>query len=203
MARAMRFARPVDLARRLRMLGTVTDEHIEVAMEHGLTDDAPARSLDVLDKAMRRVRYGQDQLIELLHVAQDLYGYLPDVALAHLARELRLPRSHVLGVATFYHLFSFDESGEHTCTVCTGTACFVKGADAIVSGVGEAYHVAAGTTSEDGQLTLTTARCLGSCGLAPVAVVDGTLAGHQTEASVIARLAAVVNHARAEVGAAR
>lgn len=134
----------------------------------------------IIDKSLTRGRYAQDHLIEVLHVAQDVFGYLSHDVLHYLARELRLPPSMVFGVATFYHLFSFDPPGAHTCTVCTGTACFVKGADGIVARLQETYAVAAGATTEDGDLTLFTARCLGSCGMAPVVVVDGEVRGHQT-----------------------
>jgi bidirectional [NiFe] hydrogenase diaphorase subunit len=131
----------------------------------------------LVDKHLKRVRYEQDQLIEALHVAQDVFGYLDDDILHYVARALLLPPSRVYGVATFYQLFTFEAPGDHTCTVCTGTACFVKGADEIVQSVGDAYDLAAGSTSEDGRLTLKTARCLGSCGLAAVVVLDGVVRG--------------------------
>jgi hypothetical protein len=83
----------------------------------------------MLDKALKRTRYSQDQLIEILHVAQELFGYLSEDVLIYVGRALRLPLSRVFGVATFYHLFTFEEPGDHSATVCTGTACFVKGAD--------------------------------------------------------------------------
>ncbi len=135
--------------------------------------------LAVVDRYLKRVRNEQDQLIETLHVAQEVYGYLPDEVLRHVAEALRLPPSMVYGVATFYHLFSFDPPGEHTCTICTGTACFVKGADAIVTAVTQELGLEPGQTADDGSFTLRTARCLGSCGLAPVLVVDGEVLSHQ------------------------
>ncbi len=140
----------------------------------------------LVDKHLKRVRYEQDQLIETLHVAQDVFGYLSDDVLIYVARALMLPPSMVYGVATFYQLFTFEAPGDHACTVCTGTACYVKGADDIVQSMGEAHDVAAGATSEDGRLTLKTARCLGSCGLAPVVVLDGTVHGHLDAAEVLA-----------------
>jgi bidirectional [NiFe] hydrogenase diaphorase subunit len=139
----------------------------------------------IIDKALTRGRYAQDHLIEVLHVAQDVFGYLSDDVLHYLARELRLPPSMVFGVATFYHLFSFDPPGAHTCTVCTGTACFVRGADQIVEALQRAYSVPTGATTADGSFTLSTARCLGSCGMAPVIVIDGEVRGHQTPASTL------------------
>ena len=139
----------------------------------------------VIDKRMKRVRFEQDQLIEILHSAQDVFGYLSEDVLLYVARALRLPPSQVYGVATFYHLFELTSPGDHSCTVCTGTACFVKGADEIVRRVGQHYDVAAGGTSDDRRMTLRTARCLGSCGLAPVVVLDGEVLGKEQPLSLI------------------
>lgn len=146
----------------------------------------------LVDKHLTRVRYAQDQLIETLHIAQGVFGFLDFDVLTYIASALRLPQSQVLGVATFYHLFTFDQPGDHTCTVCTGTACFVKGADSIVEVVAERFDVAAGETSEDGTLTLKTARCLGSCGLAPIVLVDGEVRGNESADGVVEELTALL-----------
>lgn len=146
----------------------------------------------IVDKHLKRVRYAQDQLIETLHVAQDVFGFLDEDVLMYVARALRIPPSRVYGVATFYSLFTFEPPGEHACTVCTGTACFVKGADDIVRSVSEAHGVPAGATSDDGVLTLKTARCLGSCGLAPVVVLDGEVHGRLDAAGVLELVEAAV-----------
>lgn len=146
----------------------------------------------IVDKHLKRVRYEQDQLIETLHVAQDVFGHLSEDVLLYVARALKLPPSMVYGVATFYQLFSFEAPGDHACTVCTGTACFVKGADDIVRAVGDAYDLATGTTSADGRLTLKTARCLGSCGLAPVVVFDGAVHGHVGAVDTLALVGAAL-----------
>jgi bidirectional [NiFe] hydrogenase diaphorase subunit len=173
-------------------------------MARSVQERAPAPEVldargEMLDKSIRRARYAQDELIELLHVAQDIYGFLSEEVLEHLARELKLPPSLVYGVATFYHLFTFERPGRHACTVCTGTACFVKDADGIVAAVRDRYEVLPGSTSDDGSLSLTTARCLGSCGLAPVVVVDGTVLAHQTPATALAQLGRAMEQ-EAEVG---
>ena len=147
---------------------------------------------ELVDKHLKRGRYAQDQLIETLHVAQDVFGFLSEDVLIYVARALRLPPSMVYGVATFYQLFSFDPPGDHSCTVCTGTACFVKGADDIVQSVATEFGVPAGQTAEDGSLTLKTARCLGSCGLAPVVVFDGDVLGHQSSESTLELVGAAV-----------
>jgi bidirectional [NiFe] hydrogenase diaphorase subunit len=154
----------------------------------------------LLDGSIRRARHAQDELIELLHVAQAIFGYLSEDVLRYLAHELRLPASRVFGVASFYHLFTFKAPGRHTCTVCTGTACFVKGADAIVAALEAAHAVLQGETTEDGRLTLSTGRCLGSCGLAPVMVLDGEVYGKQTTAVALAHVdAALAREAEEEV----
>lgn len=146
----------------------------------------------VLDKALKRTRYSQDQLIEILHVAQDVFGYLSEDVLFYVGRELKLPLSHVFGVATFYHLFTFEAPGDHSATVCTGTACFVKGADDVVQGLVRRFGVAPGETTEDGQFTLKTARCLGSCGMAPVVVFDGEVRGYLTDEAAVAEVAQIL-----------
>jgi bidirectional [NiFe] hydrogenase diaphorase subunit len=146
----------------------------------------------VIDKHLRKVRFSQDQLIETLHIAQDVFGYLDESILTYVSRAFRLPPSRVFGVATFYELFTFDPPGDHTCTVCTGTACFVKGADAIVGAVSQAYDVASGATTDDGAVTLKTARCLGSCGLAPVVLLDGEVIGKEGPDQIISRLGELV-----------
>lgn len=139
-----------------------------------------------VDAYIRRVHGEQDQLIQVLHVAQDVFGCLSPEILLHVARGLRLPPSAVLGVATFYHLFRFDPPGDHVATVCTGTACFVKGSDAIVFALGTAFGVAPGETTADRTFTLGTARCIGSCGQAPVCIVDGAVHGHQDPPTAVA-----------------
>jgi bidirectional [NiFe] hydrogenase diaphorase subunit len=139
----------------------------------------------LIDTALKRARFAQDHLIEILHVAQEVFGYLSEDVLVYVARALHLPASQVYGVATFYHLFTFAPAGEHTCTICTGTACYVQGSDTIVAAVQARYGVAIGQTTQDGALTLSTARCLGSCGLAPVVVLDGEVRGHLSAEAVL------------------
>lgn len=133
----------------------------------------------MLDACMKRHRFAPDSLIEVLHTAQELFGYLRSDLLHYIAHGLKLPPSHVYGVATFYHLFSFAPKGKHTCVVCTGTTCYVKGADALLEAIEERLGIVAGKTTPDGEVSLATARCLGTCGLAPVVVYDGAPAGNQ------------------------
>jgi bidirectional [NiFe] hydrogenase diaphorase subunit len=139
----------------------------------------------VLDVTMKRNQYSQDALIEILHKAQEAFGYLEEDVLLYIARGLKLPLSRVYGVATFYHLFSLKPSGEHTCVICLGTACYVKGANTLLEALNKEISLQPGQTSPDDRVSLVTARCIGACGLAPAAVFDGTVCGKQTPESVL------------------
>src|SRR5262245_14287077 len=131
----------------------------------------------MLDASMKRHRFAQDALIEVLHTAQELFGFLQPDILYYVAHHLKLPPSRVYGVATFYHFFSFTPKGEHTCVVCLGTACYVKGAAHVLAALEKRFGLHAGETGKDGKVSLLTARCLGACGLAPAVVFDGATAG--------------------------
>lgn len=147
-----------------------------------------------LDAAMKRHRYRPDALIEVLHTAQELFGYLEPDLLRYVARGLRLPPSRVHGVATFYHLFTFTPKGEHTCTICTGTACYVKGADALLGVVEHLTGTQPGKTTPDGRISLETARCLGACGLAPIVVFDGKVVGQISAEQLAERVKGWLDH---------
>lgn len=134
----------------------------------------------MLDATMKRHQHQQDALIEILHKAQELFGYLEQDLLLYIAHSLKLPPSRVYGVATFYHLFSLAPKGRHSCVVCTGTACYVKGAAGLMAAVEQSAHIHAGETTPDNQLSFSIARCLGACGIAPAVVFDGTVCGNQT-----------------------
>ena len=139
----------------------------------------------VLDITMKRNQYSQDALIEILHKAQEAFGFLEEDVLLYVARALKLPLSRVYGVATFYHLFSLKPSGAHTCVICLGTACYVKGANALLDTLKAEIDVKPWETTVDGQISLVTARCIGACGIAPAAVFDGKVLGKQTGESVM------------------
>ncbi len=136
---------------------------------------------------MARHRYSGDALIEVLHTAQELYGFLAPSLLKTVARKLRLPPSRVLGVATFYHFFSLKPKGEHTFVVCLGTACYVAGAPNVLAAL-EKRCARAGTTSPDGKVSVDGARCIGSCGLAPAVIYDGRILARVTPATVSSEL---------------
>ena len=144
---------------------------------------------EALDAAMRSHQLRGDALLEVLHAAQESYGWLPPEVLAHVARTLRLPPSRVQGVASFYHLFRLAPPARHVCTICTGTACHVRRARAIVAAVERATGLAPGAAAPDGSLEVGRVRCVGACGVAPVVLFDGAVAGRQEADGVVARLA--------------
>lgn len=146
----------------------------------------------LVDRTLKRFRYEQDALIEVLHTAQEAFGFLDEDLLIYVARQLKLPPSWVYGVATFYHFFSLKPQGEHACIICMGTACYVKRAAEIVSDIKAEFGIDPGQTTPDNQLSLSTARCLGSCGLAPILVIDNEVLGRETSESTLARLRELV-----------
>lgn len=153
------------------------------AGEHPSGDERYA----ALDRTMKSFDYRKDALLEVLNAAQEAFGYLSEELLIYVSNQLQVPMARVYGVSTFYHMFTFSPLGEHNAIICTGTACHVKGSDRIVSALSSAFGVAQGSTTEDGLFSLTTARCLGSCGLAPVVVLDGEVLGKETPESMTRR----------------
>ena len=143
---------------------------------------------------MKRHQNKADALIEVLHKAQELFGFLDSDLLLFIAYSLKLPPSRVYGVATFYHFFTLKPQGRHTCVVCLGTACYVKGADRIMAAVQDCAKVKAGETTPDNELSLLTARCIGACGIAPAVVYDGQVAAKQTPESALAHLKEWTTH---------
>jgi bidirectional [NiFe] hydrogenase diaphorase subunit len=148
----------------------------------------------LLDAAMKRHQFQADALLEVLHTAQELFGFLQTDLLMYIARSLKLPPSRVYGVATFYHFFSFTPKGEHSCHVCMGTACYVKGAASIQIALEEELGIKAGETRDDGMASLSIARCLGACGLAPAVVFDGAVVGKLTADSAVQHVRGWVAH---------
>jgi bidirectional [NiFe] hydrogenase diaphorase subunit len=142
----------------------------------------------IVDAAMRRNGYEPNALIETLHAVQEAFGYLDSDALRYVAASLHAAPSRVYSVATFYSFFTLKPQGAHACVVCSGTACYIKGAKNLLAAFDEALHVKPGQTTEDGRVSLLTARCLGSCGLAPCAVFDGEVIGTLTPETLVERL---------------
>ena len=127
-------------------------------------------------------------LIPILQAAQAIYGYLPPEVLQAIADRLNLSMGKIYGVATFYSQFYLERRGRHILRVCDGTACHVKGAPTLLTAVEESYGIAPDQTTEDGQLTMEIVYCMGSCALAPVAVVDGLVVGRVKRETLLRQL---------------
>ena len=138
------------------------------------------RRWKIVDATMRRVGRNPRGLIETLHTVQEAFGYLDQPALRYVAVSLRVPLSRAYGVATFYHFFTLKPAGKHSCVICQGTACYIKGAPQLVDTVKHELDVLPGETTQDGNVSVLSARCLGSCGLAPAVVFDNVVAGKVT-----------------------
>jgi bidirectional [NiFe] hydrogenase diaphorase subunit len=126
----------------------------------------------VVEATVRHNGNRQDALIETLHAVQESFGFLDEDALRCVSAVLRVPLSPTYGVATFYYFFRLNPGGKHTCVVCTGMACYIKGASRLLESIQLAYGVKPGETTADGRVSLLTARCLGACGLAAAVVYD-------------------------------
>lgn len=144
----------------------------------------PDKRLRMVDRSMRLHGYASHALIETLHTVQETFGYLEPGLMKDVATHLKVPLSRVYAVATFYHFFSLKPHGEHTCVLCKGTACYIGGTAEILRKVEAMLEIRPGETTPDGKISLMTARCIGSCGLAPAGVFDGTIAGNLSTATV-------------------
>jgi bidirectional [NiFe] hydrogenase diaphorase subunit len=175
------------------MIATLSNKkanRLATILQHASGD----KRFKILETHMKKHQFKQDALIEVLHKAQELFGFLEDDLLLFIAYKLKLPPSRVYGVATFYHFFTLKPKGRHTCVVCLGTACYVKGADKVLAAVEEKAHIKAGETTADNQLSLLTARCIGACGIAPAVVYDGTVTPRQTPETVLEHVKGWISH---------
>ena len=119
-------------------------------------------------------------LIQILHKAQDIFGFLPDTVQTYIANKLGISPAKVFGVVTFYSYFTMVPKGKHVINVCMGTACYVRGAEKIIEALKKEIGIEPGQTSDDGMWTLTSLRCVGACGLAPVMMIDDEVYGKVT-----------------------
>ena len=133
--------------------------------------------LALLDQVLDKFKDQKGTIIPILQRAQDIYGYLPKEVLSYIADKTGIPASQIFGVATFYSQFYLQRRGRHIIRQCDGTACHVRGAARIVSAVEEELDIKAGETTPDYKATYEVVYCLGSCGLAPVAVIDDRVVG--------------------------
>jgi NADH-quinone oxidoreductase subunit E len=137
-----------------------------------------------LDQIFLRFKGVKDELIPVMEAVQEEYGYLPREAMTEISRFLIIPESNVYGVATFYALFRLTPRGKNMVSVCRGTACHVRGGGQILQEVEKRLGIKPGETSKDGEYSLETISCFGSCALAPVMVINKEVFGRMTPAKV-------------------
>lgn len=141
----------------------------------------PKEKFDELEKFINSLETTKGALIEILHKAQSIFGYLPRDVQLFVARKLGIPGAEVFGVVSFYSYFTTKPEGKHTISVCMGTACFVRGADKIIERLKEKLGIESNETTGDGLFTLKDVRCIGACGLAPVMKIDDKVYGRVKE----------------------
>ncbi len=143
--------------------------------------DNSAIDLSLMDEVFEKYQGQKGALIPILQKTQTIYGYVPPQALDLIAGRLGVSVGKVYGVATFYAQFYLERRGRHVLKLCDGTACHVKGTPKLMDAVEDEFGVNAGETSENGELTIEIVYCMGSCALAPVAVLDNQVMGRMRE----------------------
>jgi len=154
----------------VRRMPEVLNKSTEIAAS-SMDDPRIRRLMRMMDTYQRK----SDALIQVFHYVEDVYGYLPLEIIAFISKEMHVPPSRAYGVATFYNYFSLKPKGEHTCLVCTGTACYVQGAQRLVDQIKKDFSIKPGETTPDNRLGVQAARCIGSCSLAPAVILDNAI----------------------------
>jgi NADH:ubiquinone oxidoreductase subunit E len=131
----------------------------------------PAGLAKEIDNVVARYNASPSSLINILHEVQEIVGYLPEPVLLHLAEKMGVSEADVHGVVSFYSLFSMKPKGKHRIATCKGTACYVRGAPRVLERLEKELGIPAGDTTADAQFSLEVVRCLGACGLGPVAMI--------------------------------
>ena len=139
----------------------------------------PEEIVDYIQEC-RQHPHSESRLIAVLHRVQGHFGFLGREQLDAVAQLLGVPTAKVTGVATFYHFFHLQPRGQFVINVCLGTACYVKGADRVAEKLKEELGIDFGETTTDGMFSLEAARCLGTCGLAPVIMIGDQVHGEVT-----------------------
>ena len=142
------------------------------------------KDVRLLDAIIKKYDGKKEFLICILQDIQNVFEYLPRQALIHVSKNLDIPLIQVYGVATFFKAFSLTPKGGHTCTVCLGTACHVRGAEKVLDKVKRSLDIDIGETTKDMQFTLKTVNCLGACALGPMMVIDDDYHGHMSQNKV-------------------
>jgi NADH:ubiquinone oxidoreductase subunit E len=134
--------------------------------------ESKQQKYDRIGQIIEEYKDKEGSLIQILHLAQGIYGFLPLELQQFIAERLDLPLSKVSGVTTFYSFFATKPRGEYTIRVCLGTACYVRGGKKILERIREILGLEVGDTTADGKFTLEVMRCIGACGLAPAITIN-------------------------------
>lgn len=140
--------------------------------------------LEELDPIIEKHSEKKGNLIPVLNDIQKKVGYLPLEVQKYVSKKLEIPMSEIYGVISFYSIFNTEPKGKHTIGVCMGTACYVKGAEDIMERLENELEIEVGETSEDDKFTMTVTRCLGTCSMAPVIMIDDKVYGEVTPEKV-------------------
>ena len=138
------------------------------------------KELDNFIELVKKKKNPKSYLIAVFHKAQGLYGYLSKDIIRKVSKSLNMPLPHLWGVATFYHYFNLNPVGKHQIFMCMGTACYVRGGDKVLEAIKDELKISIGQTTSDDFFTLHESRCLGTCGLAPVMMIDDKVYGQLT-----------------------
>ncbi|MDR1992885.1 MAG: NAD(P)H-dependent oxidoreductase subunit E [Nitrososphaerota archaeon] len=153
---------------------------------------------EMLEKVLKDHNYQKSALLEILHGAQEIYGFLDKELLTEISGLLNLPPSQVYGVATFYSFFNLRKPGEHIITACLGTACYVKGIEQIMTAIEEEFHLKRGGSTKDGKLSLFQTRCIGACAMAPNISIDDVIIGKATKEETIKHIKQILGEDKTE-----
>jgi NADH:ubiquinone oxidoreductase subunit E len=143
----------------------------QVELENNIQEQQQSFDYQALDKILIKYKGKEGMIIPILQEIQEVYGYLPKAIMVTTSKKTRIPISQLYGVATFYSQFHLAKRGRHLIRICDGTACHVRGSTRIVQAIENAFDIEAGGSSTDYKFTLEIVYCVGSCGLAPVALV--------------------------------
>lgn len=135
--------------------------------------ETDAEKYERIAQVIEEYKDREGSLIQILHMSQGIYGYLPLELQQFIAQKTGIPLSKVNGVVTFYSFFSTQPRGDNTIRVCLGTACYVRGSKKILEKIHELLGIGAGETTPDKKFTLEVMRCIGACGLAPAMTING------------------------------
>jgi NADH:ubiquinone oxidoreductase subunit E len=128
---------------------------------------------ELLGSVIEEYEARETNLIQILHMAQAIFGYLPIEVQRYIADRMELHLSKISGVVSFYSFFSTQPKGRHTISVCLGTACYVRGGKKVLEKIKELLEIEVGETTQDRRFSMNVMRCIGACGLAPAMLIDG------------------------------